>query len=55
MIQEWARFLHPVINKIAAPLPYSAGYLEIPDSPGLGVELKDEVLQELAAPGSPRL
>jgi galactonate dehydratase len=55
MIQEWARFLHPVINGVAAPLPYRAGYLEIPDLPGLGVELKDDVLQELAAPGSPRL
>jgi L-alanine-DL-glutamate epimerase-like enolase superfamily enzyme len=39
-----------VMRLTAAP-EYSAGFLKVSDSPGIGVELKEDVVKELILPG----
>ena len=34
---------------------YHDGFLHVPDTPGIGIEIKDDVVNDLAMPGYPKL
>lgn len=51
MLQEWGRFFLDSLNRIATKPAYHAGYIEISDAPGIGVELDPDVVKEMAEPG----
>ena len=39
------------LNRIATKPAYKAGYIEITDAPGIGVELNADAVKEMAQPG----
>jgi galactonate dehydratase len=51
MILEWGQYFNARFNRIATMPKYSAGFLELPEAPGLGVELNDDAVKELLMPG----
>jgi galactonate dehydratase len=51
MLQEWGRYLEDNVNRIAPKPAYRAGYIEIRDTPGIGVELDPDALKEMVQPG----
>lgn len=51
MLQEWGRYFLDSFNRIAAKPAYRAGYLEMRDAPGIGVELDPDALKEMVQPG----
>lgn len=51
MILEWMHYFDENLMRLTAAPEYSAGFLKVSDSPGIGVELKEDVLKELILPG----
>jgi len=47
---EWANFFTDGLNALAAPPRMVDGYVEVDDAPGLGVELNESALREVADP-----
>jgi galactonate dehydratase len=51
MILEWMHYFDESVMRLTAAPEYSAGFLKVSDSPGIGVELKEDVVKELILPG----
>ena len=51
MVLEWGRYFNENIMKLAKAPQYAAGFLEVPDAPGIGVELIEDAIKELMMPG----
>ena len=53
MVLEWGRFWNPALNALMKNLPqYESGFVQVPETPGIGIELNDEAVREhLARPG----
>jgi galactonate dehydratase len=48
---RWGRYFNENIMKLAKAPQYAAGFLEVPDAPGIGVELIEDAMKELMMPG----
>jgi galactonate dehydratase len=52
MLLEWGHYFHADYNNLMKSQPvYNAGFLEVPETPGIGVELDDRAIKDLALPG----
>lgn len=51
MILEWGQYFNARFNRLCTMPRYSGGFLELPDAPGIGVELNEDAVRELAMPG----
>jgi L-alanine-DL-glutamate epimerase-like enolase superfamily enzyme len=51
MLLEWMHYFDDSYTRLTAPPEYAAGFLKVSDSPGIGVELKEDVVKELMLPG----
>ena len=51
MILEWVHYFDASLMRLTAAPEYSAGFLKVSDSPGIGVELKEDAVRELILPG----
>jgi galactonate dehydratase len=55
MILEWAHYGQKPYDEVTTPPNYSAGFVQVPDSPGIGIEVRDEVVNQRLEPGYPSL
>jgi galactonate dehydratase len=55
MILEWMHYPDATYDKLTTALDYSNGFLRVPDTPGIGVELNEDAVKELLMPGSQAL
>src|SRR5205814_1667912 len=53
MILEWAHYGQKAYDEVTAPADYSAGFVQVPDTPGIGIEVRDEVVNQRLEPGYP--
>jgi galactonate dehydratase len=51
MILEWGQYFNANVNRLAGMPKYAAGFLEVPDAPGIGVSLNEDAVKELLMPG----
>jgi galactonate dehydratase len=51
LLLEWMHFFNARMNSLTAPPSYNAGFLELPDGPGIGVELNEDAVRENLLPG----
>jgi len=51
MLLEWMHYFDENLMRLTPPPDYSAGFLKVSDAPGIGVELKEDVVKELILPG----
>lgn len=51
MLLEWMHYFNARMTGLATGVDYSAGFLRVPDAPGIGVELNEAVMKELLLPG----
>lgn len=51
MILEWGRFRVDAYKAVTTALDYSDGYVRVPESPGIGVEIREEAVKDLLMPG----
>jgi galactonate dehydratase len=51
MLLEWGQYFNQNLNRLAGMPKYSAGFLELPEAPGIGVELNESAVKELILPG----
>ena len=51
MLLEWMHHFDDSYTRLTAPPEYAAGFLKVSDAPGIGVELKEDVVKELMLPG----
>ena len=55
MILEWAHFGRKSYDALTTSADYRNGFVHVPDTPGIGIEVHDEVVKELLEPGYPML
>jgi L-alanine-DL-glutamate epimerase-like enolase superfamily enzyme len=55
MILEWAHFGQKNYDELTRAANYSAGFVHVPDTPGIGIEVHDDVVKERLEPGYPAL
>jgi galactonate dehydratase len=55
MILEWAHLGRKSYDELTTGADYSAGFVRVPDAPGIGIEVHDHVVKELLEPGYPAL
>jgi len=55
MILEWGRYDVKALQALTTMPDYRDGFLHVSDAPGIGVEVHDDVVNELAMPGYPKL
>ncbi len=55
MILEWGHYRDDTYNKLTTEPDYRDGFLHVPDTPGIGIEIHDDVVNDLAMPGYPKL
>ena len=51
LILEWGQFFNTKLGALMSKPRYEAGFLHLPDTPGIGVELNDAAVRELLLPG----
>jgi len=51
MILEWGQYFNPGLARVAPMPTYNNGFLELPDAPGIGIELNPDAVKELLMPG----
>ena len=51
MLLEWMHYFDENVTRLTPPPDYSAGFLRVSDAPGIGVELKEDLVNELMVPG----
>ena len=51
MILEWAHFFNDRLNRLVESATYEAGFIHIPEKPGIGVNLNDDAIKEALEPG----
>jgi L-alanine-DL-glutamate epimerase-like enolase superfamily enzyme len=51
MILEWAHYRDEVYNALTTAPDYNNGFLRVPDTPGIGIEVHEEVVKDLLVPG----
>jgi L-alanine-DL-glutamate epimerase-like enolase superfamily enzyme len=51
MMLEWMHYFDEPMTRLTDPPPYSNGFLKVSDAPGIGVELKADVVKDLLLPG----
>ncbi len=55
MILEWGHYRDETYNKLTTAPDYRDGFLHVPDTPGIGIEIHDDIVNDLAMPGYPKL
>jgi galactonate dehydratase len=55
MILEWAHHDHKAYDALTTAPEYRDGFMYVPDTPGIGIEVNEDVVKELAMPGYPAL
>lgn len=55
MILEWAHYGQKNYEELTTAADYGAGFVRIPDTPGIGIEVRDEIVNERLLPGYPAL
>jgi galactonate dehydratase len=55
MILEWAHFGQKNYDQLTTAADYSAGFVRVPDTPGIGIEVHDDVVKDLLETGYPAL
>ena len=55
MILEWAHYAQKDYDEVTTAPDYSAGFVQVPDTPGIGIEVRDEVVNSRLEPGYPSL
>ncbi len=55
MILEWAHYGQKNYEELTTAADYGAGFVRIPDTPGIGIEVRDEIVNERLLPGYPTL
>jgi galactonate dehydratase len=51
MLLEWMHYFNKNMAQLAPPPDYSAGFLKVSDSPGIGISLNEDVVKGLLLPG----
>ncbi|MFB3779105.1 MAG: mandelate racemase/muconate lactonizing enzyme family protein [Bryobacteraceae bacterium] len=51
MLLEWGQYFNQNVTRLAGMPKYSAGFLELPETPGIGVDINESVVKELLLPG----
>ena len=51
MLLEWMHYFNKNMAQLAPPPDYSAGFLKVSDSPGIGIPLNEDVVKGLLLPG----
>lgn len=51
IILEWAHFFNDRLNRLMDNPRYEAGFVHIPEKPGIGVNLNDDAVNEVLEPG----
>ena len=55
MILEWAHYGDESYDTLTTAPDYRDGFLHVPDTPGIGIEVNDDAVKDLAMPGYPTL
>jgi galactonate dehydratase len=55
MVLEWAFYGDKTYDSLTTAPNYRDGFLRVPDTPGIGIEIRDDVVNGLAMPGYPKL
>ena len=55
MILEWAHYGQKEYDEVTTPPDYSGGFVQVPDGPGIGIEVRDEVVNQRLEAGYPSL
>lgn len=51
MILEWAHVFNQPLNRLMETAHYEAGFVHVPDAPGIGIKLNDAAIREALEPG----
>lgn len=51
MILEWGHYRDDTYNKLTTAPDYRDGFLRVPDTPGIGIEVNEDAVKELLMPG----
>lgn len=51
MLLEWTHYRNPLYTSLAQPVVLKEGFLEVPDTPGIGVALDDDAVKERTEAG----
>ncbi len=51
MILEWMHFRHDTYNALTTAPDYRDGFLHVPDTPGIGIEVNEDAVKERLQPG----
>ena len=51
MILEWMHYRDETYNKLTTAPDYRDGFLHVPDTPGIGIEINEDAVKELLMPG----
>lgn len=55
MILEWAHFTNERVNRLVESPKYEAGFVYVPEEPGIGVKVNDDAINEALESGYERL
>jgi galactonate dehydratase len=55
MILEWAHYGQKNYDALTTAADYRDGFVYVPDTPGIGVEIREDVVKDLVMPGYPTL
>jgi galactonate dehydratase len=55
MVLEWLHHRDDVYNKLTTSPEYADGFLKVPETPGIGVEVNEDAVKEVLMPGYPML
>jgi L-alanine-DL-glutamate epimerase-like enolase superfamily enzyme len=55
MVLEWAFYGDKTYDSLTTAPDYRDGFLRVPETPGIGIEIRDDVVNGLAVPGYPKL
>ena len=55
MILKWAHHGQSWYDELTTAPDYRDGFLHVPDTPGIGIEVRDEVVNDRRKPGYPAI